>query len=51
MAQLKVVNPGVDLNVEGIHSLSGVKDAVITPPPDLEEDIGHVDEAQVGAAL
>ena len=51
MAQLKVVNPGVDLNVEGIHSLSGVKDAVITPPPDLEEDIGHVDEAQLGAAL
>jgi len=51
VAQLKVVNPDVDLNVEGIHPLSNVKNGVITPPPDLEEDIGHVDEAQAGAAL
>jgi len=39
------------LNVEGIQPLNDVKDGVITPPPDHEEDIGHVDEAQVGAAL
>jgi len=51
VAQLKVLNPGVDLNNKGIHPLSDVKDGVITPPPDLEEDIGHVDEAQAGAAL
>ena len=51
VAQLKVVNPAVDLSVEGIHPLSDVKDGVITPPPDLEEDIGHVDEAQTNEAL
>jgi hypothetical protein len=46
VAQLKVVNPDIELNVEGIHPLSEVKDGVITPPPDPEEDNGHVDEAQ-----
>jgi hypothetical protein len=51
VAQLKVVNPGVDLCVEGIHHLSDVEDGVIKPPPDLEEDMGHVDEAQVDEAL
>jgi hypothetical protein len=40
------VNPSVDLCVEGIHHLSDVEDSVIKPPPDLEEDMGHVDEAQ-----
>jgi len=45
------VNPGNDLSVEGIHHLSDVRDGVITPPPDLEEDMGHVDEAQADAAL
>ena len=40
-----------DLSVEGIHPLSDVKDRVITPPPGLEEDIGHVDEAQAIEAL
>jgi len=51
VAQLKVVNPNVDLSVEGIHHLSDVEDGVIKPPPDLEEDMGHVDEAQVDVAL
>jgi hypothetical protein len=46
VAQLKVVNPGIKLVVEGIHPLSEVEDGVITPPLDLEEDNGHVDEAQ-----
>jgi hypothetical protein len=46
VAQLRVVNPAFELSVEGIHPLSEVKDGVITPPPDLEEDNGHVDEAQ-----
>jgi hypothetical protein len=45
VAQLKVTNPGFELNVEGIHPLSEVKDGVIVPPPDPEDD-GHVDEAQ-----
>jgi len=51
VAQLKVVNPDVDLFVEGIHHLSDVEDGVIKPPPDLEEDVGHVDEAQTNEAL
>ena len=51
VAQLKVVNPGVDLNVEGIHPLSDVKDGVITPPPDLEEDIRHVDVCPLSVIL
>jgi hypothetical protein len=46
VAQLKVVNPGIELNVEGIHPLSEVEDGVITPTPDPEEDSGYVDEAQ-----
>jgi hypothetical protein len=46
VAQLKVVNPGIELNVEAIHPLSEVEDGVITPPPDPEEEDGHVDEAQ-----
>jgi len=29
VAQLKVVNPGIDLCVEGIHHLSDVEDGVI----------------------
>ena len=45
VAQLKVTNPGFELNVEGIHPLSEVKDGVIVPPPDPEDD-GHADEAQ-----
>jgi hypothetical protein len=45
LAQLKVVNPGVDLCVEGIHHLSDVEDGMIKPPLDLEEDMGHVNEA------
>jgi hypothetical protein len=40
------VNPDIELNLEGIHPLSEVKDGVITPPPDLEENDGHVDDAQ-----
>jgi len=51
VAQLKVVNPGVDLCVEGIHHLSDVEDGVIKPPPDFEEDVGHVDEARPDEAL
>lgn len=47
VTQLKVVKPDIDLNVEGIHPLSDVRDGVISPPPDQEEeDNGHVDEAQ-----
>lgn len=47
VAQPKVVNLDIVLNVEGTHPLSVVKDGVISPPPDQEEeDIGHVDEAQ-----
>jgi hypothetical protein len=46
VGQLKMVNPGIELNVKGIHPLSEVEDGVITPPPDPEEDNGHVDEAQ-----
>jgi hypothetical protein len=46
VAQLKVVNPGIELIVEGIHPLSEVEDGVITPPPDPEEDNGHADEDQ-----
>jgi hypothetical protein len=45
VAQLKVTNPGVELNAEGIHPLSEVKDGVIVPPPDPGEEDGHVDEA------
>jgi hypothetical protein len=51
VAQLKVVNPNVDLIVEGIHHLSDINDRVIEPPPDLEEDGGHVDNAQANEAL
>jgi hypothetical protein len=51
VAQLKVVNPDVDLIVEGTHHLSDVRDGVIEPPPDLEEDEGHVDDAQANEAL
>jgi hypothetical protein len=46
VAQLKVVNPDIELNVEGIHPLSEVKDGVITTPLDLEENDGRVDDAQ-----
>jgi hypothetical protein len=46
VAQLKVVNPDIELNVGGIHPLSEVKDGMITPPPDREENDGHVDDAQ-----
>jgi hypothetical protein len=46
VAQLKVVNPGIELNVEGIHPLSEVNDGMITPPPAPEEEDVHVDEAQ-----
>jgi hypothetical protein len=45
VAQLKVVNLGIELNVKGIHPLSEVKDGVITLPPGPEEEDGHVDEA------
>jgi len=33
VAQLKVVNLGVGLCIEGIHHLSNVEDGVIKPPP------------------
>jgi vacuolar-type H+-ATPase subunit I/STV1 len=46
VAQLKMVNPNIDLNVEGTHPLSDVKDGAIIPPPGLDEDNGHVDEGQ-----
>jgi len=45
VTQLKVVNPDVNLSVEGIHHLSTIEDGEIKPPPDFEEDIRHVDEA------
>jgi hypothetical protein len=45
LAQLKVVNPDVDLIIEGTHHLSDVRDGVIEPPPDLEEDEGHIVDA------
>jgi len=48
---LKVVNPGVDLCVEGIHHLNLVEDGVIKPPPAMDEDIGHVDDAHAEEAL
>ena len=51
VAQLKVVNPGIDLYVEGIHHLYDVEDGVIKPPPDFEESVGHVDEARPDEAL
>jgi len=51
VAQLKVVNPGINLCVEGIHHLSDVEDGVIKPPPGFEEDMGHVDEARPNEAL
>ena len=35
VAQLKVVNPSVDLCVKGVYHLSDVEDGVIKPPPDL----------------
>ena len=50
-AQLKVVNPDVDLCVEGIHHLSDVEGGVINPPQDFEEDIRHVGDAQANGAL
>jgi len=50
-AQLKVVNSRIDLCVEGIHQLYDVEDGVIKPPPDFEEDVGHVDEARPDEAL
>lgn len=46
VAQLKVVKSDVDLIVEGTHPLSKMKDGLILPPPEPEEDSGHVDEAQ-----
>jgi hypothetical protein len=51
VAQLKVVNPGIDLIVEGIHPLSEVQDGVISWPPAQEEDPGHVDEPGPDEAL
>jgi len=51
VAQMKVVNPRIDLCVEGIHLLSDVEDGVIKPPPDFEEDVGHVDEARPDEVL
>ena len=51
VAQLKVANPGIDLCFEGIHHLSDVEDDVIKPPPDFEEDVGHVDEARPDEVL
>ena len=50
-AQLKVVNSRIDLCVEGIHQLYDVEDGVIKPPPDFEEDVGHVNEVQPDEAL
>jgi len=49
--QLKVLNPGIDLCIEGIHHLSVVEDGVIKPPLDFEEDVGHVDETRPDEAL
>jgi len=51
VAQLKVVNPGIDLCVEGIHHIYDVEDGVIKPPPNFEEDVGHVGEARPDEAL
>ena len=51
VAHLKVVNPEVDLCVEGIDHLSDVEDGVIKPPLDFEEDVGHVCEARPNEAL
>jgi len=51
VAQLKVVNQGIELCVEGIHHLYDVEDSVIKPPPNFEEDVGHVDETQPDEAL
>jgi len=51
MAQLKVVNPEIDLCIKGIHHLNDVEDGVIKPPRDFEDDVGHVDEARPDEAL
>jgi len=51
VAQLKVLNPGINLCVEGIHHLYDIEDGVIKPPPDFEEDVGNVDEARPDEAL
>ena len=51
VAQLKVVNPGTNLCVEGIHHLNVVEDGVIKPPPNFEEDIGHFDDTQANESL
>ena len=45
------MNHGIDLRTEGIHYLSDVEDGVIKPPPDLEKDVGNVDEARADEAL
>jgi len=47
----KLVEDGIDLYVEGIHHLSDVEDVISKPPPDFEEDMGHVDEARPDEAL
>jgi len=51
VAQLKVVNPGINLCVDGIHHLYDVEDGVIKHNLDFEEDVGHVDEARPNEAL
>jgi len=53
VAQLKVVNPGVELCVEGLHHLSDVEDGVIKPPPVFEEgeEEGHVERARPDEGL
>jgi len=51
VAQLKVVNQGIDLCVEGIHHLYDVEDGVIKLAPNFEEDVRHVDEARPDEAL
>jgi hypothetical protein len=51
VAQLKVVNPGIELNVEGIHPLSEVEDGVITPPPDPAEAMGVLMKPRPDEAL
>lgn len=51
VAQLKVVNPNIDLCVEWIHHLSDVEDGVINAPLDFEENIRHVDDTQADEAL
>lgn len=45
IAQLKVVNPGVELCVEGIGFLKWVADGVIVAPPAEMEVDGHVVDA------